>query len=307
MCVCVCGFVWRLRCAIPFALHSLRLQFNTNGIFGNKIELQHILNIITCSFSHEHSAQQSCAQIHCTDCQLSTAKRHSHQLDFIHMDPMALYRVYRVVYEPYKINEVHIVTICHVWCSTKAHKLNAFTWLSTQTATEKSFLFDLVLVSVPTHETENSPAEKCLAYHFLRNTENDEDTNVNANRGNSRLISVNDTRWWGYAIRMFLLSRNKLNEIKCSINALVLCIHSNGTRRHYIHMRKLRIRQFLFPTERISCNIYASAMKRIWNVCVWGRPTWIEHALFNGTINYFISTYYSTPRVKRKSRVMFEV
>lgn len=46
-----------------FSFHSAQLQFNANGISGNKIELQHILNIITCSFSHEHSSI-SATQLH---------------------------------------------------------------------------------------------------------------------------------------------------------------------------------------------------------------------------------------------------
>lgn len=40
---------WDYGCHFVCLAHSVRLQFNANGIFGNKIELQHILNIITCS------------------------------------------------------------------------------------------------------------------------------------------------------------------------------------------------------------------------------------------------------------------
>lgn len=105
-------YEWDFGCHFVCLPHSVRLQFNANGILAIKLNYNIFYNIITCSFSHKHSARTHHNQIHWTAATtLPSVWVHFHRSNGI------LTVLNRCAYETN-------VTFCLTWRPTGAHKLN---------------------------------------------------------------------------------------------------------------------------------------------------------------------------------------
>lgn len=107
---------------------------------------------------------------------------------------------------------------CHVWGSTEAHKLNSAARIARQV---KQFSFDFTLsVTRAKWKGKCAMAKKASLWWLFRTS--------TTKQKNSLILSKMQMIQSERVFRMFLLSRNKLNEIKCSRKALVFYIRSNG-------------------------------------------------------------------------------